>query len=187
MTNKIESKIYEVELKAYYPPEDKEEINNIVKKIEKITGKQFVTEAIDDIFLDKSSELEQKGCQLRLRKQGRRCILTYKGKVDQSSGYKIREEREVNLDNCNEMLTIFYNLGFKQISRIKKVRMTLFFSGVQITVDSFEEIGSVMEVEGSKDDIEKAIKLLTLERARFGPMTYNDIVAKYKLRGSNIH
>ncbi|MHA1302475.1 MAG: class IV adenylate cyclase [Candidatus Heimdallarchaeaceae archaeon] len=170
----------EIELKAYFFPEEKENVVALERQIEEETKKEFVIEEIEDIFFDNENLLKNADEQLRLRKQGVKCFLTFKGKVDKTSGYKVREELEVEIDNCRILEKILLRIGFRKVKHISKIRKTLLFNNTQITIDIFQKIGVVIEVEGKEEEIEKTIELLALPRRKFKPMTYNDVLQLYR-------
>ena len=171
----------ETELKAYFFPEEKEIVENIQSEIEKKINKQFFTEQIVDIFLDKSRELKKRNCELRLRKQGEKYYLTYKGKVDTSQGYKIREELETQISDGIVLESMFKRMGYKKIREVKKERKFLNYNNCLITIDIFKKIGFVIEIEGTQHDIEKTISFFSLNRQRFKAQTYTDVLKLYHI------
>ncbi|MHA1114903.1 MAG: class IV adenylate cyclase [Candidatus Heimdallarchaeum aukensis] len=171
----------ETELKAYFFPEEEKIVENIQKNIEKKINKQFFSEQIVDTFLDKKRELKKRNCELRIRKQGEKYYLTYKGKVDTTQGYKVREELETQIDNGIILNSIFEKIGYKKIREVKKERKYLRYNNCLITIDSFRKIGFVIEIEGIPEDIEKTISLFSLDRKRFKAQTYTDILKLYHM------
>jgi len=83
----------------------------------------------------------------RLRKEGKRVILTYKG-PRLSHNLKVREELEVEVSEFAEMKKILRNLGFIETATIEKIRETyLVDSNAFVNLDKVKGLGYFIEVE----------------------------------------
>jgi adenylate cyclase, class 2 len=92
---------------------------------------------------------------LRLRKDGQKEVLTYKGpKLDKRS--KTREEIEFAVP-CSEMRTVLDRLGFRESFKVKKHRMELFLDGVSVCLDDVDDLGSFVELEYEGQDVERGL------------------------------
>jgi len=101
----------------------------------------------DNWILDRSDELLASGRILRLRTDGSRARLTFKGPMRLEGNVKVREEREVGIENAEEARALFENLGFQTVRRYQKVREEWQLGGVTIALDH-TPIGDFAEFEG---------------------------------------
>ena len=83
---------------------------------------------------------------LRLREQGSRIILTYKGKkLDPQS--KTRREIEVDVNDRDRAEEILLALGFVKTMDIIKERRIYHYKGAEVCLDRVEGLGEYVEVE----------------------------------------
>jgi adenylate cyclase class 2 len=101
----------------------------------------------DNWILDRGDELLSSGRILRLRTDGARARLTFKGPMRLDGNVKVREEREVGLENAEEARALLENLGFETVRRYQKVREEWQLGGVTIALDH-TPIGDFAEFEG---------------------------------------
>ncbi|HEV8582329.1 MAG TPA: class IV adenylate cyclase [Thermoanaerobaculia bacterium] len=101
----------------------------------------------DNWILDRASELLSSGRILRLRTDGTRSRLTLKGPMRLEGNLKIREEREVGIENAEEAQALLENLGYQVVRRYQKVREEWQLGGVTIALDH-TPIGDFAEFEG---------------------------------------
>ena len=101
----------------------------------------------DNWILDRDSELLSSGRILRLRTDGQRARLTFKGPLRMEGNMKVREEREVEIENADEARALFDNLGYQVVRRYQKMREEWQLGGVTIALDH-TPIGDFAEFEG---------------------------------------
>jgi adenylate cyclase class 2 len=101
----------------------------------------------DNWILDRGNELISSGRILRLRTDGARARLTFKGPMRLEGNVKVREEREVGIENAEEARELLGNLGFQVVRRYQKVREEWQLGGVTIALDH-TPIGDFAEFEG---------------------------------------
>lgn len=101
----------------------------------------------DNWILDRDGELLKSGCILRLRTDGGRARLTFKGPMRLEGNMKIRVEREIEVSSSDEAQALFENLGYQVIRRYQKVREEWHLGGVTIALDH-TPIGDFAEFEG---------------------------------------
>lgn len=101
----------------------------------------------DNWILDRENELLSTGRILRLRTDGGRARLTFKGPMSLEGNLKIREEREVGIENAEEAMELLKNLGYGVVRRYQKVREEWHLGGVTIALDH-TPIGDFAEFEG---------------------------------------
>ena len=101
----------------------------------------------DNWILDRGNELISSGRILRLRTDGARARLTFKGPMRLEGNVKVREEREVGIENAEEARELLGNLGFEVVRRYQKEREEWQLGGVTIALDH-TPIGDFAEFEG---------------------------------------
>ena len=101
----------------------------------------------DNWILDRGSELIDSGRILRLRTDGGRARLTFKGPMRLEGNVKVREEREIEISGADEAMKLFENLGYQVVRRYQKVREEWHLGGVTIALDH-TPIGDFAEFEG---------------------------------------
>ncbi|NHJ86250.1 MAG: class IV adenylate cyclase [Asgard group archaeon] len=167
----------EVELK--FPLDNPEEFESIL--IEK--GAEFVeiVQQMDTYFNHPSRNYASTDEALRIRQDGEKIILTYKGpKIDPLS--KSRVEEEVEFTNAENLTAILLQLGFTIIGKISKERKIYHLNDLVFCLDYFDTIGYFLEVEKVIPDKTKfdetrneIIKLLS----QWGINTKNNIRKSY--------
>lgn len=101
----------------------------------------------DNWILDRGNELLSSGRILRLRTDGSRARLTLKGPMRLEGNLKVREEREVGIEDAEELQALLGNLGYEVVRRYQKVREEWQLGGVTIALDH-TPIGDFAEFEG---------------------------------------
>ena len=89
---------------------------------------------------------------LRLRTDGGRARLTFKGPMTIEGNMKVREEREVEVQSADETRALLENLGFLVVRRYQKIREEWHLGGVTVALDH-TPIGDFAEFEGDKAEI----------------------------------
>ncbi len=137
-----------------------------------------------DTFYDTSDNmLRSKDSALRLRV--RKSIttnehfykLTYKGPREEGK-YKAREEIEISVDSPENVDMLLQAIGFKVVISYSKRRATWKLNECIIELDSLEDLGNFVEIEGPDEkSISKIIKLLSLENYPVVNKTYLEMIA----------
>jgi adenylate cyclase class 2 len=91
---------------------------------------------------------------LRLRFEGKRCLLTFKGSSTESGRHKTRVELETWVESGERLKTVFENLGLRQTFRYEKYRTSFVrprdrggSSGAVLEYDE-TPFGNFLELEG---------------------------------------
>ena len=140
----------------------------------------------DEIWTDIENSFEQKELTLRLRKVGNEAFVAIKGPVRKINNCKVREEFETSVANLETMGQIFSQIGLKKAELSEKYRETFDLGAVVATIDSFPDLGCVVEIEGNAKDIElEKERLAELKLSReFSSDTHGEIVEEfYKITG----
>lgn len=106
----------------------------------------------DDVLYDTASNaLYAKRSALRLRRDGERAIVTFKGPVEPGP-MKMREEIESGVDNGDAIAAMLDALGFRKWFRYQKYREEYRAEGVVAAIDE-TPAGVFVEIEGDERGI----------------------------------
>ena len=126
----------------------------------------------DDTLLDSDDgRLQRSGCALRVRRDGDRAAITWKGPVI-AGPMKAREEVETAVGLADDARRILGSLGFVPRFRYQKYREELSLDGLVVAIDE-TPIGTFVELEG-----EEAAIASVAGRLGRGPADY--VVASYR-------
>jgi adenylate cyclase class 2 len=114
--------------------------------------------------------LRDQGCALRLRREGTRALLTFKGPI-QDGLFKTREEVETIVGSAEAAEQIVRALGFEPSFYSEKYREEYEMAGARIAIDEVP-IGVFVEIEGEVAAIEQAAHLLGRSRADYETASY---------------
>ena len=113
----------------------------------------------EDCLLDTDDErLHRRRSALRVRIEGGKSLLTFKGPV-QPSDYKIREEIETIVGDGTLTLSILEALGFRVWFRYQKYREEFAIDDCIIAIDE-TPVGVFVEIEGGERGIENTARAL---------------------------
>ena len=144
----------EIELKILEINEEK-----IVNKLKTIGAKHVGTcFSVDKAFDFPDKRIKKAGDLLRLRTMGDKVELCYKDNRQEIDGFQIADEYEVNLTDYKTAEVILNKIGVKAYRRREKIRTTYEWDDLKFEIDKYPEIPAYMEIEGSKGDINVALK-----------------------------
>lgn len=106
----------------------------------------------DRLFDTADQQLRQRGCALRLRRDGARGIITFKGPV-QAGPVKSREEIETAVANADVAEAILSSLGYRRWFRGEKYRAEYLVGEARVTIDD-SPVGVFVEIEAAPDAID---------------------------------
>jgi len=106
----------------------------------------------DNLILDRDGALEQQGCLLRLRADGRGVRVTYKGPRRMDGHAKVRLEHETSVGDLARAQAIFESLGYRVVRRYQKVREEWRVGGVEVALDH-TPMGDFVEIEGDRAEV----------------------------------
>lgn len=113
----------------------------------------------EDCLLDTEDEhLRRQRSVLRVRNEGHRSLLTFKGPV-RPGPMKVREELETVVSDGDLMLQVFERLGLHVWFRYQKYREEFSHEDVIVAVDE-TPVGTFVEVEGSESGITQMARAL---------------------------
>jgi adenylate cyclase class 2 len=143
----------------------------------------------DDALFDTEDEaLYSRRCALRVRRDGARSVLTFKG-PPHPGPMKLREEIETGVADGAKLEQVLDRLGFRVRFRYQKYREEFAGDGVVIAVDE-TPIGTFVEIEGTEPGIRETATALGRTTADYILDSYYVLFMKYRealgFRGSNM-
>jgi adenylate cyclase class 2 len=113
----------------------------------------------EDCLLDTANDdLRSRRSALRVRQDGGRCILTFKGPV-QPAELKVREELETIVSDGELLLSLLGELGYRVWFRYEKYREEFGLDDCIIAIDE-TPVGVFVEIEGGDRGIAAAAQML---------------------------
>jgi adenylate cyclase class 2 len=113
----------------------------------------------EDCLLDSEQDtLYRRRCVLRVRSEGGKSLLTFKGPV-QSSTVRVREEHETVVADGDTLLQILQELGLHVWFRYEKYREEFSAEDVVIAIDE-TPVGTFVEIEGGEEHIHQTAAAL---------------------------
>lgn len=120
---------------------------------------------IDYSFAGSEKMVLPEAALLRVRKQGKDTIITFKGPVIPS---KFKKRKEINIfisnhgksNNFKKTIQLFTDIGLRPLFQKEKIREEFVFNKTNVCLDKLPFIGFYCEIEGSNKDIVKIAKKL---------------------------
>jgi len=128
-------------------------------------------QAESSVLWDRQRELLEKGCALRLRRYASGTRLTWKGPKREDAKLKIRPELETGVEDGVVLEAILRELGFAPVLSMEKRREVLVRPGLVACLDE-APFGNYLELEGSAEAIEAALRELGLQEAAVETRSY---------------
>jgi adenylate cyclase class 2 len=132
----------------------------------------------EDCLLDTpGDDLLRRRCVLRVRSEGGKSVLTFKGPV-QPGDVKIREEHETIVADGDALLTILHELGLHIWFRYEKYREEFAAEDVIIAIDE-TPVGTFVEIEGGEEHIHRTAAALGRTRSDYITDSYRMLFLAY--------
>lgn len=122
---------------------------------------------------------------LRLRRVGKKAVLTYKERFPTSSSIKHQREDETGVDDPAAMDAILDALGFTPALVYEKRRVTWRLGESEIVIDELP-FGLFMEIEGQEIDIKAIERKLGIKGLRVERATYPQLTLKNGTKFGNV-
>jgi adenylate cyclase, class 2 len=121
---------------------------------------------------------------LRLRRVGRRAVLTFKERPPTTAAIKQQREDETEVADADALAAILEALGYTPALIYEKRRETWQLEGAEVVLDELP-FGWFVEIEGAEAAIEAAERKLELEAAEVEHATYPALAQQHgTTRGS---
>ena len=109
-------------------------------------------------------------------------VLCWKGPVGERDGYRHREEWESRVDDPRAVLVVLRHLGYKVVLQIDRTVEQYRLGDATLRLEWYPAMDVLLEVEGSPDDIERAIAATGLARKAFLPESLPYFTEAYEKR-----
>jgi predicted adenylyl cyclase CyaB len=137
-------------------------------------------------YTDAASALIQQDHVLRLRVyelDGKRdAYLDWKGPTGYENGYKVREEISTRVGDAAAFGEILANIGFTVVRDIEREIVQYTLGAATIRFETYPRMDVLVEVEGTPESIEEAVRVLGLPREGFNSDRLPDFVARFEAR-----
>jgi adenylate cyclase class 2 len=164
----------EIEKKYRLTRKQREEVQRRLPEIgARRKGEEF---EVNTLYAGESLQLGRS--VLRLRRVGKRGILTYKERFPTRSGIKHQREDETRVADPDAMELILEALGFTAALVYEKRRETWTLGQTEIVIDELP-FGLFMEIEGTEQSIRDIESKLAIKRLRTEMATYPQLTLKH--------
>ena len=113
---------------------------------------------------------------------GTRAQLDFKGPTQRDDGYKVREEIESHVSDADALVAILDRLGYVVTIAIDRDIVQYDLGGAMIRFERYPRMDDLVEVEGERDAIERAIEALGMPRAGFLTDRLPDFARRFEER-----
>lgn len=125
----------------------------------------------DTLFDTADAALRARRCAVRVRSDGRRTVLTYKGPPRQGP-LKVRDEHETDAGDRDQLLAILAGLGLHPTFRYQKYREEYGADAALVLAVDETPIGVFVELEGEESAIRAAAATLHVAEQAFITASY---------------
>jgi len=162
----------------------KRQRQSVLRRLPEI-GAKLEGEEFEENTLYGGETLNFSRTALRLRRVGKRAILTYKERFPTSSLIKHQREDETGVADPAAMEAILDALGFTPALVYEKRRMTWRLGESEIVIDELP-FGLFMEIEGPESDIKAIERKLGIKGLRVELATYPQLTLKKGTKSGNL-
>lgn len=146
------------------------DVEKIMRKVSKL-GKPV------ELVLQEDRVFEMGRRTVRVRKEGRRCVLTHKGELKRKGPLKSREELEFEVANPDGAIQFLRVMGIDTSRPLLRKKKLFRFSidGAKCELVFIESLPPTLEIEGSEQAIRAACKALQLRFEDLQPISWSDV------------
>lgn len=108
--------------------------------------------------------------------------LDWKGPTEHRRGYKVREERSTSIDDPDAMAAMLDRLGYSVALGIDRRIVVFALHGAAIRLERYPRMDDLVEVEGTAEQIEAAIRATGISREAFTTDALATFVARFEER-----
>ncbi len=130
---------------------------------------------VNTLFDDTGGRLKSRRSAIRLRTEGKKATLTFKGPPQSSRSFKIREEFETGVKSPSQLMKILKALGYQASFSYRKYRTSFKKPRVTICLDE-TPVGNFIELEGERHEIVKLARALGYARKDFIKSSYVEMI-----------
>ena len=135
-------------------------------------------------FEDRSLTLQDQVLRVRTYRDSHssRAQIDWKGPTRRLDGYKQREELGARVTDASELVHILERLGYRVTIEIDREIAQYEYEGAMIRFERYPRMDDLVEVEGTPEQIERAIQATGLARDGFTSDRLPDFALRYKAR-----
>jgi adenylate cyclase class IV len=111
-----------------------------------------------------------------------RASLEWKGPVETRDGYKLREEIGTGAEDAAALIAIVEQLGYVVTRAIDRDIAQYTLHGAKVRFERYPRMDVLVEVEGDRDAIERAVTALGMSRDAFNADNLPAFVERYERR-----
>ena len=111
-----------------------------------------------------------------------RAELDWKGPTGHENGYKVREELGVHIGEPDVLADMLMRLGYEVTMEIEREIAQYELEGATVRFERYPRLDDLVEVEGTPDQIERAIAAIGLPRDGFTSERLPDFVRRFEAR-----
>ena len=111
-----------------------------------------------------------------------RAELDWKGPTGHDNGYKVREELGVHVGEPDVLADMLVRLGYEVTVEIEREIAQYELEGATVRFERYPRLDDLVEVEGTPDQIERAIAAIGLPREGFTSERLPDFVRRFEAR-----
>jgi predicted adenylyl cyclase CyaB len=111
-----------------------------------------------------------------------RAELDWKGPTGHENGYKVREELGVHIVEPDVLAEMLTKLGYEVTVEIEREIAQYELEGATVRFERYPRLDDLVEVEGTPEQIERAIAAIGLPRDGFTSERLPDFVRRYEAR-----
>jgi adenylate cyclase class IV len=111
-----------------------------------------------------------------------RAELDWKGPTGHDNGYKVREELGVHVVEPEILAEMLTRLGYEVTMEIEREIAQYELAGATVRFEHYPRLDDLVEVEGTPEQIERAIAAIGLPRDGFTSERLPDFVRRYEAR-----
>jgi adenylate cyclase, class 2 len=143
-----------------------------------------------DRVFDRDSELRRSSQLLRLRREGDRAVVTYKG-PPRAGAHKNREEIEFDVSDAGTLTLVLERLGYAIAFRYEKYRTKFAANGEHdgergiVTIDE-TPMGIFLELEGPPEWVDATAERLGLSASQYVTASYAKLYQDYRRANPNL-
>ncbi|MCX5751844.1 MAG: class IV adenylate cyclase [Candidatus Saganbacteria bacterium] len=165
---------YEIKFKI----EDKK---GILRGLKALNAEDLGEETQTDIYLDLN------GNGVRVRKVGKKGLITIKRIVEREIRAKVREEIETEVADVDSLIEIFKELGFIEAKRKEKIRHTFKLGNVFVLIDRLPFMGYFIELEAtSETGLKRTSKKLAFDYTQGIGNSYDNLFFAYYIKNAKL-
>src|SRR5215510_13186256 len=168
-----------VEIEKKYRLTKKQRIE-VLRRLPAI-GAKLEEDEFEENTLYVGNGINTRNTALRLRRVSGKAILTYKKRSSAKSAIKDQVEEETEVSDAEATDALLKALGFRPALVYEKLRATWTLDEAEIVVDELP-FGFYMEIEASRETIERVESLLGIKRLQAEHLTYPDLTKKHGKR-----